>query len=124
MDYAVVALVLKNGKVLGVSRKDNHSDMGLPGGKLEPNETFEEAVVRETKEETGLDVKVISYIFKRENNNFIGKTFYCELINPNQEIFTIETGRVDWIDWEELFEGSFGEYNKSLHEHITNIGLK
>ena len=40
---------------LSVSLKEDHTDFNLPGGKVEQNETFEEAAIREVKEETGLD---------------------------------------------------------------------
>lgn len=34
----------------------------LPGGRAEPNETVEQAVIREVKEETGLDVEIVTKI--------------------------------------------------------------
>ncbi len=35
---------------------------GLPGGRMDPGETIEQTVVRECKEETGLDVAVVKKI--------------------------------------------------------------
>jgi len=117
-----MSLILHDGKVLGVSRKDNHADMGLPGGKLEPGETFEEAVIRETKEETGEDIRVISEIFERVEDNFVAKTFLCEIIGDIPEVFnTTESGRVAWVTWEDLFAGSFGSYNKALFNDWSKI---
>jgi 8-oxo-dGTP diphosphatase len=34
----------------------------LPGGRLDPGETVEQTIVREVKEETGLDVAVVSKV--------------------------------------------------------------
>ncbi len=34
----------------------------LPGGRMDPGETIEQTIVREVKEETGLDVVVVSLI--------------------------------------------------------------
>ena len=35
---------------------------GLPGGRMDPGETIEQTVVREVKEETGLDVEIVRKI--------------------------------------------------------------
>jgi 8-oxo-dGTP diphosphatase len=121
---AAIALVLHptEYKILGVSRKDDHTQMGLPGGKVELTETFEEAVVRETKEETGLDIEIKHEIFEKLDTDFIGRTFWCTLKDPDAKISTDEAGRVDWITWEELFAGPFGEYNRQLFDHINTHG--
>jgi len=41
---------------LSVSRKGHYDDLGLPGGKIDPGETPEQALIREVKEETDIDV--------------------------------------------------------------------
>ena len=50
-------IVRRNYKILAVSRKNNHSDFNLFGGKLENGETWEEALIRECYEETGYYIK-------------------------------------------------------------------
>ncbi len=54
-------LVLRNGRLLITQRRAQDHLGGLwefPGGKREPNETFEECVRRELKEELGVEVEV------------------------------------------------------------------
>jgi len=41
-----------------VSLKNDLTDFGLPGGKVDDGETFEQAAVREMKEETGVTVSM------------------------------------------------------------------
>ena len=61
---AVCGLLFHNNKILSVSRKDNHNDFGLFGGKLENDETQEEALIREAYEETGYSVNIIPIYYE------------------------------------------------------------
>lgn len=57
-DFVAGAFIVEDGKVLLL----NHKKYGFwlqPGGHVEPGETPDEAAVRETMEETGLEVKVV-----------------------------------------------------------------
>src|SRR6266545_7899789 len=51
----------QKGEVLLVLRQDFRI-WALPGGGLEPNETWEQAAVRETLEETGYEVEILQYV--------------------------------------------------------------
>ncbi len=56
--FTASALIIKNNKVLLV----HHKKLGVwlyPGGHVEDTETPDEALVREVKEETGLDIEII-----------------------------------------------------------------
>lgn len=66
----------------------------FPGGKIEQNETKEEALVREIKEELKSDIEIIRYIGVSNHEYFdIEKPFsitmyayLCKLINGNLEL--------------------------------------
>ena len=57
MTCAGCAVLDDSGRVLLQRRGDAEGPWGLPGGAMELGETLEEAAVRETREETGLDVR-------------------------------------------------------------------
>lgn len=60
-------IVNDKGQVLMALRRPSQSRPNMweiPGGRVEPNETFAGAVVRELKEELGVDVEVGAFIDK------------------------------------------------------------
>lgn len=117
---AATALIYKNvildGKVLGVSRKTDPNDFGLPGGKVDEGETLYDAMVREVKEETGLTVLKAKPLFFREDTDFVAVVYLVEQYYG--EISTDEAGAVKWIDFDVLKQGSFGNYNTMLEQQI------
>ncbi len=60
----VDALIIYEGKLVLIKRKNPpyRDHFALPGGFVEVGEAVEEAVVREAKEETGLDIKPIKLL--------------------------------------------------------------
>jgi 8-oxo-dGTP pyrophosphatase MutT (NUDIX family) len=116
MKTAGTCIILKNGdKILGVTRKYDHTLWGLPGGKLDTDETPLEAIIRETKEETGLDIRNIKLI---DNRKYRDRLIYLYIADWSGSIqYDVETeGKCDWITWEHLISGPFGEYNKIIKD--------
>ncbi|WP_242831145.1 8-oxo-dGTP diphosphatase [Butyrivibrio fibrisolvens] len=57
VELTVLCLISNGNKVLLQNRiKDDWKGYTLPGGHVEPGESFVDAVIREMKEETGLEI--------------------------------------------------------------------
>jgi 8-oxo-dGTP diphosphatase len=65
---AVSAAIFRDGRVLIVRRAQPpaHGLYTLPGGGVELGETLEEAVIREVREETGLDIAPLALVGFRQ----------------------------------------------------------
>jgi ADP-ribose pyrophosphatase YjhB (NUDIX family) len=58
MRIRVTGVVIEDGRILLLNQDtDSGRAWSLPGGKLEEGETLAEALIREMKEETGLDIE-------------------------------------------------------------------
>ena len=63
-------LIIKDEKILFQRRTDN-GKWGLIGGLLEMNETYQEAAIREAREETGLEVRLDSFLGIYHNHDMV-----------------------------------------------------
>ena len=63
MQVRVTGILIEDEKVLLVKQKVANRDWSLPGGRVENGETLEEAMIREMREETGLEVKIKKLLY-------------------------------------------------------------
>ncbi len=66
-----------------IRNKDYQEYYTFPGGHLEKGETLEEGVIREIKEEFGINVKVIKKLYELENIKLNMKEYFflCEYVD-------------------------------------------
>jgi ADP-ribose pyrophosphatase YjhB (NUDIX family) len=122
MVTAQVVLINPSGLILGVSRKNNHYDFGLIGGKMDPSDNNDPKLtaIRETKEETGLDIYDLKLVFAIHKDGNMGYTYlakYTGEINHN------EPHVVKWVPMQVLINGSFGKYNEMVSESLISMGV-
>lgn len=99
--FKVVSCFIEyNGEILMLKRqtfKPQPNTYGLPAGKVEKGETVEQAMLREVKEETGIELENEKYEFykikyvSQDNIQFTYYSYFCKLdykpdvkINPNE----------------------------------------
>lgn len=81
------ACVDASGRLLLIQRGQPpaQGQWSLPGGRIEPGESAEQAVVREVREETGLNVRVVRWIGRIERdapnaNRYVIDDYLVELV--------------------------------------------
>ena len=116
---ATVLCIAEDGKVLAVSRRDDPTAFGLPGGKVDPDESPIEAAARELFEERGLIATDLKPVFVRGDADGYTTTTFVGHVSGN--IKTDEEGVVRWVDPEVLFAGPFGEYNRRLWKKLGRL---
>lgn len=107
----IVGLVVHKGKILMVKRdepecRDAHMKWEFPGGKVDFGETPEQAIVRELKEETGVNVRVKrllshletvywDYPWGEQQTLLFG--FECEYLSEEKRLKDHHVNDVRWV---------------------------
>jgi 8-oxo-dGTP pyrophosphatase MutT (NUDIX family) len=95
---AAAAILDDRGRLLLVKENYDRRRYSLPGGAVEADETLLETVVRETREETGLTVRVEHVIgVYRLENGFTATLFRCSIANG--EPVRPESGEIAEVGW-------------------------
>ena len=103
----VIGIINKDDKILMIKRakKEGELEWVFPGGKVEENETEEEACIREVFEETGIHVVVVDKIGERihPNTNMNITYFLCKYVGGNIKILNYdEVLEIDFKGQEEI----------------------
>ncbi len=119
---SVIFIQNEDGLVLTVSRKTNSSKIGLPGGKIDPGESPEQAAIRELKEECGLDASNLRHVFTYQDVGcFKTHTFIGDVKGTIQ---TTEKGVIRWVEPKALLNPEHSPYSKYNSLLFKKLGIK
>lgn len=115
----VAGVITKDDKVLICKRPENKSNALLwefAGGKVEKDETLENALIRECFEELDVKIKVCDFIMKTEYSypdvdveiNF----FYAQIISGQEK--SLEHCDIKWVKFDELPNFKFCPADKDI----------
>lgn len=126
--FVSICILKKNKKLLFTKRPAKKYYGGFwefPGGKLEANETFEDAIIRELKEELGIvakqeDLKTIDIV----NHSYDNKTFIIMnvffLEKWLKQIKNKEIQDYKWISIDDKFPDNFLDGGLLILKRIKN----
>ena len=115
MEKTVRAVIIEDNKLLVFFRRKLVNNKmityyALPGGHLEENETLEETVIRELKEEMNVDIKILDYLGMIKVDGVLEYYYNAKIVGGNIEFGGEELERcnennyyeIRWLGLDEL----------------------
>jgi mutator protein MutT len=119
-------IINEEGKILlthrGPSARNQVGKWEAPGGKVEFGETAEQTIVREAKEELGIDIKVddllgfVDDIIPEEKQHWAGPTWLASIVSGEPKI--MEPDMCDGMDWFTVEEAEKLDKAKTLQHDL------
>lgn len=112
----------EEGKILLVLRNDFNA-WNLPGGAIEKGETPWQGVIREVKEETGLDVEVVRLIgiYTKTEKNHIVFSFECKVIGGHIRLNN-EAKEIKYFSFNEIPKNTLIKHVERIHDYLYHNG--
>ncbi len=120
-------LLFRSGKLL-ITQRHARAHLGglweFPGGKREPGETFEQCLVRELREELGVEVVVVE-LFETVEHAYPERTvslkfFLCSLLQGEPK--PVDCAAVKWVSHAELAAHDFPAADAALLHKLQSAG--
>ena len=117
------AIIRKNGKILITKRPTDGLLGGLwefPGGKREPNESLEDCLVREIREELGIKIRVHGLIarVKHAYSHFKITLYAYECTHVSERVKKLGVADYKWVKPEVLAKYAFPKADKVILETL------
>lgn len=98
------AVIEEHGRILAIRRRDNNK-WEPPGGVLELDESIHEGLIREVREETGLEVQPgpLTGVYKNLERGIVALVFRC-VAPPTIPSATAEAVEVRWLERADIQE--------------------
>ncbi len=104
-------MVIRHGDTILMVKDDYKSAMTVPGGVIDPDEAPRHAAIRETQEETGLelrqqDVQFLTMAYVPESHGFLDRYhfFFQTTISNESRPETTSDDSIEYFDWVPISE--------------------
>jgi len=112
----------------GLKSKNQVGVWSKPGGAVDLGEKVEDAVIREIKEELGVDIELVKFlgftnhIIRSENQHWIAFNYLAKIIKGEARILEPEKiAEIKWFDFNNLPENLSQTTSEPIREYLKSL---